>query len=450
MSVVMKFGGSSVADATCLREVADLVEAAHSRRPLVVLSATRGSTDALFGAARQAQQGDAGEAIAVLDALFERHRGIAAELPGGHVLGDVLTQRRSELEMLLRGVALLRELTPRTMDAIASHGERLSTALLAAHLDLRGVPITALDARAVVRTDARFGAGRPDRHAIAAACREHLLPRLTEGRIVVTEGYVGATKEGLTTTLGRGGSDFSAALLGAAIGAEEVEIWTDVEGVLAADPRRIPGARTVPEMTFAEAAELAAFGAKVLHPATIQPALEAGIPVSVRHTRRPKGKHTVITPSVPSGRGPITALASRGPITILTLSSTRMLHQSGYLARVFEVFGRLDVSVDVVATAEVAVSCTVGSDAPLDQLVAELAPYAHVGVAENRALVAVVGEGLKRTPGLAGRILGALGDLVPELISMGGNEINLSIVVPAEHESEAIRRLHRAFFEEAP
>jgi aspartate kinase len=298
-----------------------------------------------------------------------------------------------------------------------------------------------------VRTDARFGAAVPDRAAIRALAAARLQPSLAPGRAVVTEGYIGATADGATTTLGRGGSDYSAALLGGALGAEEVQIWTDVEGVLTADPRIVPGATSVPAMTFAEAGELAAFGAKVLHPATIQPAVETGVPVTVRHTLRPHGGLTRITEAVPGPRPPVTAIANRGPITVLTLTSTRMLHQSGYLARIFDVFGRLRVPVDVIATAEVAVSCTVEADAPVAELVRELESVAQVGVAEQRAIVAVVGEALKRTPGLAARALQALGEVVPELISMGGNDINLSVVVPQSHAAEAVRRLHRVFFE---
>ena len=456
MTIVMKFGGSSVADAACMRQVGELVARALPRAPLVVLSATGKTTDALFQAALAAERGDLAAALAVLATVRQRHRATAQELldglpdgapeGGAQPLEATFAARAAELEVLLRGVAMLRELTPRTRDAIVSHGERWSTALFAAHLARLGLPVTAVDARDVLRTDAQFGAATPDRRAIAALAAERLAPHLRAGRIVVTEGYLGATPDGTTTTLGRGGSDYSAALFAAALGAAELQIWTDVEGVLTADPRIEPAARNVPQMTFAEAAELAAFGAKVLHPATIQPAVETGIPVTVRHTLRPQGGHTVITSAVAAPRPPVTAIASRGPITTLTLTSTRMLHQSGFLARLFEVFGRLQVPVDLIATAEVAVSCTVEADAPLARLERELAAVAQVVVAEQRAIVAVVGEGLKRTPGLAARTLQALGDIVPELISMGGNDINLSVVVPREHEVRAVQQLHRAFF----
>lgn len=452
MVLVMKLGGSSVADASCMRQVLALVGAALPRAPLIVLSAMGKTTDALFHAARAAERGAIDEAVAEVAAVHARHRAALDELlPGGVPLPAVaaLDGHRDELVLLLRGVALLRELSLRSLDAIASHGERLSTLVFATFAREQDVDAELFDAREVIRTDAAFGAAQPDVAAIRQQARSELAPRLAPGRAVVTQGYIGATAHGHTTTLGRGGSDYSASLFGAALGAEEVQIWTDVEGVLTADPRLVPAARPIAELSFDEAAELAAFGAKVLHPATIQPAVEANVPVSVRHTMRPAGRFTWIRKAeaeVDAAR-PVTALATRGPITVLTLNSTRMFHQSGYLARVFEVFGRLDVSVDLIATAEVSVSCTVEPDAPVAELCRELARFARVEVARDRAIVAVVGARMKDTPGLVGRVFQALGDIAPELVSMGGNEINLSLVVPASAAPEAMRRLHRALFE---
>jgi aspartate kinase len=299
-----------------------------------------------------------------------------------------------------------------------------------------------VDARTVLRTDQVFGEAAPQPAAIESLAGEHLKPLLGTGRVVVTQGYIGATEDGLTTTLGRGGSDYSAALFGAALGAEEVQIWTDVEGVLTCDPRIVPEALPISELSFAEAAELAAFGAKVLHPATIQPAVEAHIPVTVRHTQKPEGRFTTISAEAHTGR-PITALASRGPVTVLTVGSTRMLAQSGFLARLFEVFGRRGVSVDLVTTAEVSVSLTVEADVPLKALIEDLSAFAKVEIHEGRAIIAAVGERLKFTPGIGSQLLTALGDINVEMISMGGNEINLSLVVKQESTAEALRRLHR-------
>ena len=445
--IVLKFGGSSVADASCMRQVQALVAAAGPRAPLVVLSAMGKTTNALFDAARAAEAGDLAGAMAGQRALMAAHRRAAEELFDGAVpegLDVALTDLFGELELLLRGVAMLRELSPRSMDAIASLGERLSTRIFAASLGAAWV-----DARTVLRTDGTFGEAQPQAGAIRQLAGLHLAPLLGAGRIVVTQGYIGGTEDGLTTTLGRGGSDYSAALFGAALGAEEVQIWTDVEGVLTCDPRIVPEALPIPELSFAEAAELAAFGAKVLHPATIQPAVEAGIPVTVRHTQKPEGRFTTISAEVRTGR-PITALASRGPVTVLTVSSSRMLAQSGFLARLFEVFGRKGVSVDLVATAEVSVSLTVEADEPLKPLIEELSTFATVTVSEGRAIIAAVGERLKSTPGLGGRLLSALGGINVEMISMGANEINLSLVVKEADTHEALRRLHGVLAGGAP
>jgi len=449
MSIVLKFGGSSVADAACMRQVAELVEQALPRTPLVVLSAMGKTTNGLFSAAKAAESGNLPEALATHAGLVASHRRAAAELIPGALpaaLDQALTDLFAELEMLLRGVALLRELSPRSMDAIAAFGERLSTTLFAAFLQEKQVPSAWLDARTVLRTDASFGTALPRPTEIDMAAQVRLRPLLGPGRVVVTQGYIGATEDGLTTTLGRGGSDYSAALFGAALGAEEVQIWTDVEGVLTCDPRIVPEALPIPELSFAEAAELAAFGAKVLHPATIQPAVEALIPVTVRHTWLPAGRFTTITGAVRSGR-PVTALASRGPITVITATSSRMLDQSGFLVRLFDVFARRGVSVDLIATAEVSVSLTVEADAPIRALVADLASFASVAVAEDRAIVAVVGERLKATPGLAARAFTALGEINVEMISMGANEINLSLVLHRSQSAEALRRLHQALIE---
>lgn len=444
--IVMKFGGSSVADAACMRQVEGLVRAALPEAPLVVLSAMGKTTNALFQAAKTAEAGDLPGALEVARSIMAAHRRAADELfagAGPEALDTALTEHFGELELLLRGVALLRELSPRSMDAIASLGERLSTRIFAERLGAAWV-----DARTVMRTDGTFGEAAPNTAALGDLAGRHLAPLLGPGRAVVTQGYIGATEDGLTTTLGRGGSDYSAALFGAALGAREVQIWTDVEGVLTCDPRIVPEALPIPELSFAEAAELAAFGAKVLHPATIQPAVEARIPVTVRHTQKPEGRFSTIAAEVRTGR-PITALASRGPVTVLTVSSSRMLAQSGFLARLFEVFGRRGVSVDLVATAEVSVSLTVEADVPLKPLIQDLSAFATVEVHEDRAIIAAVGERLKSTPGLGARLLSALGGINVEMISMGANEINLSLVVRRDQADEGLRRLHRVLTEAA-
>ena len=444
--IVMKFGGSSVANADCMRQVADLVQAAAHNPPLVVLSAMGKTTNGLFAAAQAAESGNLKAALEAMEGVKATHRKAATDLfpkgiPGA--LEASLTQYFDELEMILRGVALLRELSPRSMDTIASFGERLSTLVFSAFI---GAPL--VDARKVMRTDGTFGEGQPCFALLPELAAQHFAPLLISGQPVVTQGYIGATENGLTTTLGRGGSDYSAALFGAALKVSEVQIWTDVQGVLTCDPRIVPEAQSIDQLTFAEAAELAAFGAKVLHPATIQPAVEAGIPVTVRDTQHPAGQFTTIAPDTRSNRA-VTALATRDPVTVLTVDSTRMLNHSGFLAKLFDVFRRHGVSVDLIATAEVSVSLTVDADAPLEALMTDLSTFARVAAIQDRAIIAVVGERIKKTPGVAARIFTALGDINIELISMGANEINLSLVVPQRDVVEALRRLHRSLIEEA-
>ena len=444
--IVMKFGGTSVADAICMREVASLVCKSLASAPLVVLSATAKTTDALFEAAHHAEGGDLVAALRIHQILIRRHRHMARNLfpqglPGP--LDLALAELGGELDLLLRGVALLHELSPRTLDAIASIGERLSSQILAAYLDAAWV-----DARTVVRTDDTFGSAQPLHGELVALAKRNLAPLLGPGRAVVTQGFIGSTSGGLTTTLGRGGSDFSAALLGAALGASEIQVWTDVEGILTCDPHLVPEARPIAELSFAEAAELAAFGAKVLHPATIHPAVEAGIPVTVRHARRPQGRFTTIKAKVPTGR-PITAMAQRGPVTVLTVSCGDTLNRCGFLAMasLFQVFSRHQVSIDLVATTEASASFTVDGKEPLEALLKDLDDFGTVGIARNRSIVAIVGERLKSTPGLSGRCFGALRDINIEMISIGASEINMSFVVKQEDAKPALQALHTALIE---
>ncbi len=448
--LVMKFGGSSVADAPRLANVAGLVRADHEegRGTLVVLSALGGATDALIKAGKSAARGEEAEALGLFEALLQRHLQTSRDLLGPRLpalVEEALEAARKDILPILRGAALLKELPARSADLIAGRGELLSSALLAAYLDQASPGAAWVDARQVVKTDSRFGQARPDAQAIKAAAAARLLPLLGEGQIVVTQGYIGSDPYQTPTTLGRGGSDYSASLLGAAVEAQEIQIWTDVEGVLTGDPRVVPEARPVEVLGYDEAAELAAFGAKVLHPATILPAVELGIPVTVRNSLLPQGRFTTISKEGTRGRA-VTALASRGPITVLSIRSPGMLGGSGFLARIFEVFGRLGVSVDLVSTSEVTVSVTVDEGAPLEALRKELSTFSEVRVEEDRAVVALVGDALRRTPGIAGRALASLGNINVEMISLGASEINLSLVVGRAVAPEAQRLLHEAFF----
>lgn len=451
--IVMKFGASAVSDAEGIRVVAEIVRGAVEKPAddaernsvLVVLSALSGVTDSLFAAAAAAKDGDLSVARRVCGELKEGHKAIARELSaaGSGESEAEIDAIVAALDSRLQGVRLVGELSDRNMDEIAAAGERLASILVALAL---GAP--SLDARPMLRTDSRFGRARPDQASINRLVSERLKPMLSPGRIAVTQGYIGSDSLGSTTTLGRGGSDYSASLFGAALGASEIRIWTEMEGILTCDPHVVKEARTIEVLGFEEAAELVANGAKILHPATISPALEAGIPVTVRSVLEPNGRFTTIKPELSSGKS-VVALAMRRDVAIISVRQELMSDQAGFLARLFAAFGRLGVSVDLVSTSEICVSVSLDMDAPLERLGAELAELGRVDIVRDRAVIAVVGDMLRKTPTLVKMTFDALGNIDVDMVSMGANDINLSFVLAGEDAEEALRRLHRAFFEEA-
>lgn len=450
----MKFGGTSVGTGARIAGVAELVASRLAEGPFVVVSAMAGVTDALLALSRSAREGRRADADAALAALGEGHRAAVDALALGATwaaaLRDEIAREVGRLEALATGVSLLGELTPRTADALCAAGELLSAGLAAAALERRGVPVAHVDPRDWMATDGTHGAAVPDETALARKAAERLLPERAAGRVVVTGGFVGASPDGATTTLGRGGSDYSAALLGAALhdaGApvSAIEIWTDVDGILTGDPRLVPAARLVPEVGYAEASELSFFGARVLHPATIRPAITRGIPVRVRNTFRPDVAGTTVRAEA-DGTG-VRAVAMRPGVAAFFVRSPRMLLAHGYAARVFSVFERHAVPVDVIATSEVSISVTVDGGAPLEALARDLAEIAEVEVLRGLAVVSVVGRRIRSTPRVAATVFGALGDLNVFLISQGASETNLTFVVAEDAAPEAVRRLHRDLFE---
>ncbi len=452
--LVMKFGGTSVGTGERIAGAARLVESRLTEDPFVVVSAMGGVTDALLALSRAAREGDRAAASAALVTLGEKHHAAVESMGLGSeasvALRHEIERELARLDGLATGVALLGELSARTTDSICAAGELLSTALMSAALEKRGVAVARVDPRDWMATDSTHGAATPDEAAIAANAASRLLTERAAGRVVVTGGFVGAAPDGSTTTLGRGGSDYSAALLGAALqdagaAVEAIEIWTDVDGILSADPRIVPGARIIPEVGYAEAAELAFFGAKVLHPATIRPAVTRGIAVRVRNTFRPLEPGTTVRAEGP-GAG-VRAVAMRTGVAALFVGNPRMLLAHGYAARVFSVFERHAVPVDVIATSEVSISITVDAKAPVEALARELSEFAEVSILRDLAVVSVVGRKLRSTPRVAASIFAALGDINVVLISLGASETNLTFVVQASDAPEAVRRLHRELFE---
>jgi len=435
---ILKFGGTSVGSAESLARVRDIVKE-RDPLPVVVVSAHAGVTDELLAQARKAVRGRYS-----LRRLRTRHARLYKEIG---VDPEVVAPVLDELEDLLRGLSLVGELTPRSLDLVASFGERLSARGVAAYFREADLPATAVDAWDLgLRTDSRFTRASPDPASFPAVKKA---VKALGKKLPVVTGFIAKDQKGDVTTLGRSGSDFSATLLGAALGADGVEIWTDVDGVMTADPRVVNKARSIPTLSIAEASELAYYGARVIHPATMLPAVEKRIPVVVRNTSRPELAGTTIVPAGDARRGTVKSIAYKRGITLVTIASTRMLLQSGFLAKIFEVFARYDLSVDLVATSEVTVSVTVDTDRHLKDVERDLEVFARVEVDRDLAQVCVVGDGIRERVGAAAEVFGALKKRrVPvRLISHGGTKINISFLVDERDVHTAVRALHRSFFE---
>ncbi|HTY58609.1 MAG TPA: lysine-sensitive aspartokinase 3 [Bacteroidota bacterium] len=448
----MKFGGTSVEDAAAMRNVARIVKHNLVRRPLVVASACAGVTNALLALARSAREAGKEKALDRLEELRVRHRKIAHDLFAGEVLFTVQSQVDAlldELRDLVKSIAILGELTDRSLDTFAGFGERLSTLLLYHHMRQEGLPCVLVSAQDVMITNAEYTKAAPLFGEINRRAAEILRPHIEGGHAVLTQGFIGATPDRIPTTIGRGGSDYSAAIFGAALDAEEIQIWTDVDGVMTSDPSVIPEARVIEEMTFREAAELAYFGAKVLHPATILPAVQKNIPVRVLNSKRPELPGTVIvarggenSPHV------VKSIAYKEGITLITITSTRMLMMHGFLARVFEIFASHGTSVDVIATSEVSLSLTVDSRSQLEAIAGELTQIAEVEEEPDKAIFCVVGERLKKTRGIVTSVFSTLDreNIPVSMISLGASEINVTFVVDGKDIRRTAMALHRAFF----
>jgi aspartate kinase len=446
--IVAKFGGTSVGDAAAIDRAAAIVAERIPRQPLVVVSALGGATNALIAIAEQAASSQLIIAIRGVEALRERHLNVAGELLGSgadaeDVMGE-LSATFDELAALAEALSVLGHSTTRSVDAMASKGELLSSALVVAAFRKRGVPAEFVDPGSVMITTDLFGKAEPLPDRIAEKASQVIRPLLAQGKVPIVGGYVGATEHGVTTTLGRGGSDYSASLFGAALGAEAIEIWTDVDGMLTADPRVVPDAQLIQRIRFDEASELASFGAKVLHPSTIAPAVRLGIPVSILNARRPKGQGTLIAFDAP--RRPVTAIAGKEGVTVVKVRSPRMLLVHGFLARIFDIFDRHRTSVDVVATSEISVSLTIDDASHLDSLIVDLSQLGDVSVERNRGIVALVGAGLGADSDAMARALGALSGMSIHMLSLSASGINLTMLVDADQVPKAMRQLHAAFF----
>lgn len=460
--IVMKFGGTSVADRAAIERLMAIVRAARQasiqpeapdwRGPIVVVSALGGVTDRLLGVAAEAGAGDQDGARTNLQVLRERHIDVAGVVTSEAERRDVeglINREFDELGRVVDALAVLKEVTPRWLDAIAATGEVLSSRIVSAALSSRRLSSVWIDARRVVVTSADHTRAVPLMAETTAALAATVNPPLAARQIPVVGGFVGATDAGVTTTLGRGGSDYSAALIGACLGAHEIQIWTDVDGMLTADPRIVPGVRVVPNLSFAEASELAYFGAKVLHPSTIQPAVSRNIPVRILNARRPEDAiGTLITRERPPSETPLTAVASKTGVTIVDITSTKMLMTHGFLRRIFEVFESHQTPVDVVTTSEVSVSVTVDEPRRLPAIMADLAAVADVTREDEMAIICAVGDGLRADPAFVGRLIQAVGGVPIRMVSQAAARRNVTLVVRAADLPTALSRVHDRFFRE--
>jgi aspartate kinase len=462
--IVMKFGGTSVADQAGIERLVAIVRAARQvtiqpestdwRGPLVVVSALGGATDRLLGLAAEASVGDVDGAREHVSHLRDRHLDVASVIVEDGERANVEAFIRAEFDELGRVVGalgVLKEVSPRWMDAIAATGEILSSRIVSAALSSRGLSSTWVDARRVMITEAQHMSAPPILSKTTDALKATVDPILARRAIPVLGGFVGATVSGVTTTLGRGGSDYSAAIVGSCLGASEIQIWTDVDGMLTADPRIISDVHVVPHLSFSEASELAYFGAKVLHPATIQPAVRRNIPVRILNSRRPQDAlGTLITRDRPPSGVPLTAVASKGGVTVVDITSTRMLMAHGFLKRIFEVFEHYKTSVDVVTTSEVSVSVTVDDTRHLPEIMATLGDVADVTREDDMAILCAVGEGLENDPTFVGQLLEAVGVVPIRMLSQAAARRNVTLVIRAADLAPALRRVHDRFFAPSP
>ena len=452
--VVMKFGGTSVEDPAAISRTASIVagRVAAGKQTVVVTSAMARVTDQLLRAGAAAASGDRTGALAISSRLRARHRDTAAALIKDQVEGSAtcnfIEKKFDQLDEILRGLSAILELTPRVSDLVVSYGERLSSRIIVSAFAERGVNAAHVDSRDIIITDSQFQKAVPIDTLIEKRAAERLRPLLNEGKVPVMGGFIASNEAGVTTTLGRGGSDFTGALVGGALSADAIEIWTDVDGIMTSDPRVCPDALRVRVISFEEAAELAYFGAKVLHPATILPAVKKNIPVLVLNSKNPANEGTRIIPIAPHCKSPFKSIAVKKKLSIIDVVASRMLMTHGYLKAIFDIFDKHQCPVDMVSTSEVSVSLTVDSNEKLPQIAADLSQLADVNYEGKKALVCLVGEDIRGQSGMAAQVFGAIKHVNVRMISQGASEINMSFMIEEDDADEAVRSLHAVFFKD--
>lgn len=433
---VLKFGGTSVKDAEAINKVYDIVSN-NSGKQAIVVSAHAGVTNLLVDICKNKKE----NISPILSDLFKKHSSIADDLGILHLVKDFITNELSEINVITNYLPL----SPQLKDVVMSKGEILSSKIIHTYLESKGLNVSYIDARDVMKTDSRFNNAELEFDISCNNITERYSSEFKSNDVTIMGGFIASDEEGRPTTLGRGGSDYSAAVLASALGAEELQIWTDVNGILTSDPRVIAGVKKVRKLSYSEASELSFFGAKVLHPSTIHPAVKKGIPVRVKNTFNPDDDGTLVL-SERSNIKMIKAIAFRKEVVTITLCSNRMLGAYGFMSKVFQIFENLKTPVDIVTTSEVSISVTVNKSEYNPLIEKELSVLGEVVISDDNAIIAAIGEGIKQTAGIANRLFGALKGINISMVSVGASEVNLSIVVKEVDLVRAITLLHDEFF----
>jgi aspartate kinase len=446
--IVMKFGGSSVKDATSIDRVIKIIQKHLPLDPVIVVSAMGKTTRNLLGAGALAAEGKTDQALSQLASIEAYHHAELSQLVDDHGNSfSLMAGYFGEMHDLVKGLSILKEFSPRSQDAIAAYGELLSSTILAAGLESRGVKVQLLDSRALMITDDRFTAAEPIEETAQARMCAALLPELERGRTPVMQGYIGATLAGATTTLGFEGSDFTAAFVGAALNVKAIQIWKDVPGLMSADPAVIPEAQTIPAATCDEMAELTYFGAKLLHPRAVWPAAQKRIPVQILNSWNPQDAGTIIQESaVPAPHG-VRSIAFKRGLALLHIVSNRQQPISEFMKGVLDVFDRHRVTPDLTAISSMHCSLALDSSLSFERLLPELRRFGAVEVERGKASICLVGQGLIQQPGIAASALGAIADLRMDLVSQGSSPNSMMIVLDETDLETGLKRIHRQFFE---
>jgi aspartate kinase len=442
--IVLKFGGTSVQNAEAIRNVVSIVESRQGKR-LVVISALAGVTNRLVDIIKSLNNENLSEALKISDDLLERHINTASDLKLKSNVHDYIKSKMSELKNLLNALDVLGEISPKSKDMILSYGELLSSVLVFEAFQRIVRKVNFVDIRSILKTDSNYNEANVNIRETKKNAENILNPMFEDNDIIITQGFIASNLQGFTTTLGRGGSDYSASILASVLKAEKLEIWTDVDGILTSDPRIVKDTLLIRELSYTEASELAFFGAKVLHPKTIYPAIKDEIPVWVLNTFNPYKSGTKIL-SKAVNKKMIKAIAFRKGIIVINISSNRMLGAYGFLSTVFDIFRKYETSVDLVTTSEVSISLTIDDSRNLDLIVKDLKKFSSIEIQKKQAIISAIGEGIRNTSGIASRFFNVLKGINITMVSLGASEVNLSIVLSEKDLENALTLLHKEFF----